>query len=118
MNTEEITYNNMPDAVAYLIKKIEELEITVKEKITQPVQIVEQEEERPLSVKKAAEFLGISSHTIYKMVNNKEIPFYKNTGKLYFYKKELNEYQKKFRVCTADEIEAKAELYIQTHKYK
>lgn len=43
-----------------------------------------------LSLKEAAEFLGITKSTLYKKTHRKEIPFYKPTGKLiYFLRQDL-----------------------------
>ena len=47
-------------------------------------------EKKFLTVKEAARELGLSISTLYKMVQENEIPFYKPNGKiLYFKKKEL-----------------------------
>lgn len=48
------------------------------------------DEEKPLSVGQAAEFLNISEQTVYQ--NVKKIPHKKRFGRLYFYRAELAEY--------------------------
>ena len=43
-----------------------------------------------ININQAAEFLGISKSTIYKMTMKRELPFYQPTGgKLYFKEEEL-----------------------------
>lgn len=49
--------------------------------------------ERPYSLKRAAEYLGVSKSFLYKMVSQKKIPFSKINNKLiYFTKKDLDEF--------------------------
>lgn len=42
-----------------------------------------------LSIKQAAEFLSLSTSTLYTYVNLRKIPFSKRNGKLYFLKSSL-----------------------------
>lgn len=60
---------------------------------------------------------GLSKSTIYRMTSNGEIPHYKpRGGYIYFDRKEIEDWQKKNRVSTADEINAQAATYCITHK--
>lgn len=51
---------------------------------TQPVN---PDEEKPLNVEQAADFLGVAPQTVYQ--NIKRIPHRKRFGKLYFFRSEL-----------------------------
>ena len=46
--------------------------------------------EKPLDIKKAAEYLGVAVGTLYGKVHRKQIPHHKPDGKLYFYASELD----------------------------
>lgn len=45
-----------------------------------------------LNVEEAAALLKLSTHTIYQMTSNNEIPFWKKSKRLYFSKAELMQY--------------------------
>lgn len=46
--------------------------------------------ENPMSVDEAAEYLGIAVGTLKNKCYNGEVPYYKPSGKMYFYKSELD----------------------------
>ena len=50
------------------------------------------ENETPITLKQAADFLGIAPQTVYQQI--KKIPHNKRFGKLYFFESELLEYLK------------------------
>jgi excisionase family DNA binding protein len=62
-----------------------------------------------MSAKELADYLSISMSQLYKLTHNREIPFYKPTGKhLYFKKSEIIEWVTKFRIKTDDELKEEA----------
>lgn len=60
-----------------------------------------------ISLKEAAELLGCSSSTVYKLTSNRKIPFYKPKGKIFFNKNDIIEYIDKSKVECIDEQEEK-----------
>jgi len=67
------------------------------------------ENQKPLNIDEAAEFLGLSKSHIYKLTSSGKLPHYKPGGKnLYFMPGDLLDYIKSGRVKTADEIETDA----------
>lgn len=69
----------------------------MKENISDRLTLIENylknKTDKPLTFQEAAEYLGISKSTLYKKTAKKKIPFYKNQGKLiYFKKSELNDW--------------------------
>lgn len=59
-------------------------------KIEWLIDLAKEEIDRPLSVRKAAEYLDVSRSFIYKMIHKKQIPFSKvNNRLIYFDKKDL-----------------------------
>lgn len=65
-----------------------------------------------LNVEEAANFLRLSTPTIYSKVSKGELPFMKRSKRLYFSKEELMEYVKGGRQQTNAEIESEANLYL------
>lgn len=61
--------------------------------------------ENPIGIEDAAMFLGRSKPTIYKDVQNGAIPYYKKSGKLYFFKSELAEWVKSGKILSKNELE-------------
>ncbi len=67
--------------------------------------------DRPLPLREAAEFLGVSTSTLYKYVRDRMIPHFKvNNRKLYFMKEDLTAFilNDSNRVMSRDEIEKAA----------
>lgn len=52
----------------------------------------EQERNKPMRVKEAAEYIGLSPHTIYQRVCKSAFPHHKSGTTLLFYKNELDAY--------------------------
>lgn len=58
-----------------------------------------------LSTKEACELLNISKSQLYKLTSSKEIPYYKPTGKLLYFKyEELMTWISKSRICSVSEV--------------
>ncbi|HLS10527.1 MAG TPA: helix-turn-helix domain-containing protein [Flavobacteriaceae bacterium] len=74
--------------------------------------------EKLLSVKETAEFLGLSTATIYSNVSRGTLPHMKRGNRLYFSSLELMEYIKEGRQKTNADIEAEADLHLSTLKNK
>lgn len=69
-----------------------------------------------LDVEEAAAFIGYSPKGLYQLTYKKEIPHYKQHGKLYFRKSELEAWMTQTRVATTFEIGRQAESYVYLHK--
>lgn len=68
-------------------------------------------------LEEAALFLNMSKSFLYKMTCRHEIPFYKPNGKLIFFDRgELENWAKRNRVATKEEIEQSATNYLVTGK--
>ena len=75
-----------------------------------------QTSEKPLSISEVAEFLNLSTSTIYGKVSRGELPFMKRGKRLYFSQAELKEYLKDGRKLTLDEIASEADSYCKLKK--
>ena len=71
-----------------------------------------------MSVEQLANYLDLSRSHIYKKTSSKEIPHYKKGKKLYFNKKEIDQWILKDKIETSDEIEQMAKDYLTKNRFK
>lgn len=71
-----------------------------------------------LTVQEAAEFLNLSSATVYTKVSRGELPFMKRSKRLYFSQSELMDYLKEGRKKSSNELEAEASSYLKSNRRK
>lgn len=57
-----------------------------------------------LNTEECAQFLGISQDHLRHLANNRDIPHYKCGGKLYFSKKEIDDWRLSERIPTNNEM--------------
>ena len=67
-----------------------------------------------LTIDDVCSFTGLSKQRVYALCSNREIPHYKQ-GKLYFKRKEVEDWMTANRQPTRAEIASKATLYCHTH---
>ena len=106
MTTKNLTFNDLPEAVTELTRKVDELYKVITN--VQPQDPAEQF----LTVDETAKFLNLSVPTIYSKVSKRELPFMKLTKRLYFAKSDLEDYLKDGRVKTVREIEEEADQFL------
>ena len=103
-----ITYDNLPQAVAGLYQRFDDLEKKLlKGSEEEPV-----EEDELLVINQAAILVKKSVATIYTLVHRGEIPCFKRGGRLYFSKLELIAWIKQGRKSTNHEIKDQAAAYV------
>ena len=71
-----------------------------------------------LNIGEAASFLKLKITTLYEKTSRKLIPHFKKGNKLYFNRKDLEEWIKTGKVTTKPEIEGQATTYLLTEKQK
>jgi excisionase family DNA binding protein len=70
-----------------------------------------------LSIEECATFTSLSVNHIYRLTSQRAIPFYKPMGgKIYFKKKEIENWLLQGRQATDSEIKSQATTYCVTHK--
>lgn len=99
MKTKDLTFNDLPEAVAELTRKVDELYKVITNAQIQDAQ------EQFLTVDETAKFLNLSVPTIYSKVGKREIPYMKRGKRLYFARKDLETYLQGGRVKTVRELE-------------
>lgn len=98
-----VTFDNLPEAVAGLYARLDSLEKSIKGAEENPV-----EQDDLLIINQAADLVKKSVPTVYDLVHKREIPFYKRGGRLYFSKLELIAWIKEGKIPTNEEIRAVA----------
>lgn len=107
MDLNEISFENLPKAVAHLVKEIAEIKLMV-----QNVQVYESKDKSiPVGIEEASRIIGKAKPTIYALVRQRKIPCYKYGKKLYFFKEELLEWISKGKKKTLQEIESEVLKY-------
>jgi excisionase family DNA binding protein len=106
MKTNDLTFNDLPKAVAELTRKVDELYKVITN--VQP----QDPQEQFLTVDETAKFLNLSVPTIYSKVARRELPYMKRGKRLYFARKDLETYLQGGRVKTVREIEDEAYQYL------
>ena len=100
MNANEISFENLPKAVACLAHQIEELKTIVKNKDTIEIN----NKKNPISIDQACTIIKKAKPTVYTLVRKRQIPHYKNGKKLYFYEDELLDWIAQGKRKTIQEI--------------
>lgn len=105
MNPNEISFDNLPKAIAHLVDEVEQLKLLIEKNQT-PINPTKR---IPIGIEKACQIIGKAKPTIYSMVQKRMIPCYKNGKKLYFFEDELLEWITKGKKKTMYEIEMEAQ---------
>ncbi len=108
---DEITHNNLPEAVMQLMKDLAYIKnhllnqaaTTAAPEITAP-------EKELLTVADVSQMLDIASGTIYNMTSTQQIPFFKRGGRIYFDREEINEWIRNDRRKTVKQLQVEAEV--------
>ena len=113
MFTETLSFNDVPQAVAHLINKVEKIETLLIEK-----QPKAQEADRWLSLDDLCNYHPThpAKPTVYTWIGQRLIPYHKKGKKLVFLKSEIDTWLKEGRRKTAAEIHAEAEEFIRNKK--
>jgi len=105
MSNNEITFDNLPEAVGYLIKEVSE----IKELLFQQKK-PSQSKNLPIGIDDACRIIGKAKSTIYVLVQKQMIPCSKMGKKLYFYENELLDWIAAGRKESIMETKAKIEV--------
>ena len=101
---EELTLQNVPKAVNYLINEIAEMRVLLEHVESQLGLGVDKH--RPIGIEDACRILQQTKNGINKMIRNQSIPHYVKGNKIYFFEDELvkwvekdpvHSYQDKYR---------------------
>lgn len=111
MEVNEISFENLPKAVAHLVCEVAEIKSLVEKGQQSP--IVPQKRV-PIGIEEACRIIGKAKPTVYALVRKRLLPCYKNGKKLYFFEDELVEWISNSKKKTLREIESEVEANIGT----
>ena len=104
----EITFENLPKAVAHLVSEVAELKDLVSKgqmPVTPPKRI-------PIGIDEACIIIGKAKPTVYTLVRKRLLPCYKNGKHLYFFEDELLAWIEKGKKKTLADLEQKAQDFV------
>jgi len=111
MNADEISFENLPKAVAHLVSEVAEIKSLVEKK-----QAVDVPGKRiPIGIDEACRLIGKAKPTVYTLVRKRLLPCYKAGKKLYFFEDELLDWISKGKKKTLQEIESEAAADYKKH---
>jgi predicted DNA-binding transcriptional regulator AlpA len=106
MDANEITFDSLPKAVAFLVN-----ESAIKQMVENKQNSIV-ERRLPIGIDAACQIIGKAKPTIYALIKKRLLPRYKNGKKLYFFEDELIEWIGRGRKKTLSEIEQEAANYL------
>jgi excisionase family DNA binding protein len=112
---DEITFNNLPEAVKHLIKDVEEIKNLLLNQSASQKPIINNggTENDILTVEEVAQKLGLEKATVYNMTSKRQIPYFKSGGRIYFDRVQLTQWIRRDRRKTIKELHDEANLAIQ-----
>lgn len=112
MECKDLTFDKLPEAVAYLIEAVAEIKSLVKNKTELP------EKRIPIGIEDACQIIQKAKPTIYALVRKGLLPSYKRGKKLFFFEEELLEWIAKGKKKTILDIRAEmeADLYSKSRR--
>jgi excisionase family DNA binding protein len=115
MYSKEITFNELPEAISYLISKVEKIESLLEVEKPQPEPV-----DRWFNLQEFCIYHPDkpAKSTVYKWVMQRSIPSHKKGKKLMFLKSEIDAWLKSGRRKTMSEIEEEARNYCYNRKRK
>lgn len=109
---EQLSFEQLPQAVALLFHKLDSIERLLLEKSNEP----QPDADQLLTIQQAGELLNLSVPTLYGHVQRAAIPVCKKGKRLYFSKQELTEWIRQGRKKTISEIGSEADNYLLRQK--
>ncbi|MDR1181630.1 MAG: helix-turn-helix domain-containing protein [Bacteroidales bacterium] len=110
MDTKSITFDKLPEAVGYLIGKVESLEQAFLQMKSEP----EQPTDSWFDIDELMEYLPDkpAKPTVYGWVSNRQIPHHKGGKKLRFRQSEIDAWLSSGKRLSESEMEAAASEYL------
>ena len=114
MDTNEISFDNLPQAVAHLVNEIKIIKCLVEK--TPPSEV--KEPRIAIGIDEACKVVDKAKSTVYTLSRKRILPSYKKGKKLYFFKDELLEWIENGRRKTMEEINDDSQSYFEQIKSK
>ncbi|CAM3747849.1 helix-turn-helix domain-containing protein [Elizabethkingia occulta] len=107
MDVTELSFENLPKAIAFLISEVAEIKSLVQyeQPISIPVKRI------PIGVDAVCAIINKAKPTVYALVRKRMIPCYKSGRTLYFFEDEIVDWISKGKQKTLQEIASDAETH-------
>lgn len=92
----KLNFEELPQATAFLLEKVEELTISINE-MKQLLKRQTAAKEEMIGINEACEILSLAKPTVYALVQANKIPYYQPRKMLKFKRTELMEWMEKSR---------------------
>ena len=104
---DEITHNNLPEAVRHILMDVQEIKkLLLNKSVSQRPDAEHNNGENDiLSVADVAKKLGLEKGTVYNLTHKRQIPYFKRGGRIYFDKNEINDRIRTDRRKTVQELQ-------------
>lgn len=83
----------------------------ILEKLDKIESLLKLQTDEPLTIERTSEFLGIKKSTIYQLVFERKIPFYKPNKRLFFSKNDLMQWALGNKIKSVQELEIEYQKY-------
>lgn len=116
---EGITFNNLPEAVSVMLRKVENMEqaiVDLREDIKR-THVQQESEHIPMDVQEACDFLNMKKSTMYYYIQNGLIPTNKKGKKYTFFKDELIKWVESGRKITQSPSFEEMEVNLRKRSY-
>jgi len=111
IKNDVITFDNLPEAVTQLLQEVAYIKNhLLNQSATTPEPMRYPAENKFLIVTEVSQMLHISTGAIYNMTSTRQIPFFKKGGRVYFDKKEVDEWIRQDRRKTIKQLQVEAEM--------
>jgi excisionase family DNA binding protein len=110
METNQITFDSLPKAMAYLFEEVKEIKSLILENAS-----TNKAGDQLLTIEEAGNLLHVQKQTLYSYVSKGIIPHNKRAGRLYFSKQDLIEWVKEGNKRSFD-VEEEARKIISKRK--
>ncbi len=113
MFSNEITFEKLPQALEYLINKVEKLETLLSETTSELPQT-----DKWFNLQELCEYLPDrpARQTVYGWIGKRLIPYHKKGKKLQFLKAEIDSWLKEDKRKSITELQAEAQNYVNAKK--
>ena len=106
-----ITFDNLPEAVSQLLHEVAYIKNYLLNEAATPAEAKQLTSEGDfLTVNDVSQMLKISKGAVYNMTSTRQIPFFKKCGRVYFDRKEIDEWIRQDRFKTIKQLQAEAEM--------
>lgn len=114
INLQEITFEKLPQAVEYLINKVEKLEALLNNQAKSE----QQNPDKWFNLQELCEYLPDrpARQTVYGWIGHRLIPFHKKGKKLQFLKSEIDTWLKADKRKSVSELQAEAQQFVNAKK--